>query len=223
MRFTEEMEGRIHAVNCIDFIRELEPNWADAIVTGPSANKLGNWPKRERRWMIRFARALKFDGMLMLVGPPGWCEKQERAVRRAGFNVVCIVTAPGSSWSGREVMVAKLGDASDVLRLPQPWDIRCSRVQWGSSFPIEQAVALIEKYTQPAALVFDPFMGMGTTAMACERTGRRWVGCEAESGRAADAMRRIRQDIEWCEEAGIIIPPVGRVDVAASLVMQEGK
>ena len=199
MRFTEALEGQIHAMDCVDFIRSLDSHWADAIITGPSANEEGHWVKRERRWMVNFARALKFGGVLVLFSRPGWCERQKRAVLRAGFNVLGIATTPESSYSGKEVLVAVLGSQTDFQQPPQPWKIACSRVQWGSSVPIEQAVAVVEKYTKPGDLVFDPFMGLGTTAMACERTGRRWVGCEIEAGRAQDAMRRIRQ-------ARIIIP-----------------
>lgn len=223
-RFTEEMERHIHVANCIDFIQSLEPNWADAILTGPSANERGDWVKRERRWMLHFARALKPDGMLLLLNRPGWCERQMRALRRAGFDIVNIATTPKSSFSGQEVLIAALGDATAIAPLPHPWDIWCSRVQWGSSYPIEQGVALLEMYTKPGDLVFDPFMGLGTSAMACERTGRRWVGCEVEAGRAQDAMDRIREDREWRRETGIIIQPgVGHLTAEARLEgMEDG-
>jgi len=191
MRFSEALEGQIHAVDCVDFMRSLEPHWADAIITGPSANEQGKWVKRERRWMVNFARALRFGGVLALLGRPGWCSRQERAVRRVGFNVLGICGTPESSFSGKEVLVAVLGSQVEVRQPPNPWKMVCSRVQWGSSVPVEQVVAIVEEYTKPGELVFDPFMGLGTTAMACERTGRRWVGCEIEAGRAQDATRRI--------------------------------
>lgn len=42
------------------------------------------------------------------------------------------------------------------------------------------------------ATVLDPFIGAGTTAVVCERLGRRWVGCELSPEYAVIAERRIR-------------------------------
>jgi hypothetical protein len=193
MQFTEEMESQIHPVNCIGFIRDLEPDWADAILTGPSVTDLDRPHKRERRWMIRLARALKPGGVLMLLGPPGWCKGQRHVLERVGFTVACVTMVMHANHSGREVLVASLGDV-ELPKLPDPWNLSCSYVEWGSGAPVEECLALIEKYTGPDDLVFDPFAGRGTTAVACERTGRRWVGCEVEPGRAQDAMRRIEED-----------------------------
>lgn len=40
-------------------------------------------------------------------------------------------------------------------------------------------------------LVFDPYMGAGTTAVVAERLGRRWEGCELNPEYAAIARRRL--------------------------------
>jgi DNA modification methylase len=42
------------------------------------------------------------------------------------------------------------------------------------------------------AVVFDPFMGAGTTAVVAERLGRQWQGCELNPEYAAIAEARIR-------------------------------
>ncbi len=48
--------------------------------------------------------------------------------------------------------------------------------------PTKLPLALVEKLirftTDPGDLVLDPFMGSGTTAVAAERLGRRWIGFE---------------------------------------------
>lgn len=39
---------------------------------------------------------------------------------------------------------------------------------------------LLRASNKETDIVFDPFMGSGTTALACEEHNRRWVGCELE-------------------------------------------
>jgi site-specific DNA-methyltransferase (adenine-specific) len=47
---------------------------------------------------------------------------------------------------------------------------------------------LVERLTDPGALVVDPFLGSGTTAVACQQLGRRFVGCDTDP-RAVDIAR----------------------------------
>lgn len=46
--------------------------------------------------------------------------------------------------------------------------------------------------TRPSATVLDPFMGSGTTGVACVRTGRRFIGIEIDPGYFETAKRRIQ-------------------------------
>ena len=45
-------------------------------------------------------------------------------------------------------------------------------------FPVQLAADHIASWTNTGDTVFDPFMGSGTTAVAAEMLGRKWVGCE---------------------------------------------
>jgi DNA modification methylase len=51
----------------------------------------------------------------------------------------------------------------------------------------------IENYTAAGATIFDPFMGSGTTGVACMQLGRRFIGCEIDPAYFAIAEKRIRQ------------------------------
>lgn len=48
----------------------------------------------------------------------------------------------------------------------------------GAVMPTSVADFLIRYLTQPGQLVVDPFGGKGTTGLAAERTGRRWLICD---------------------------------------------
>ena len=50
---------------------------------------------------------------------------------------------------------------------------------------------IVEKLTDPGALVVDPYCGSGTVPAACKKLGRRWLACEIASETARTARRRV--------------------------------
>jgi site-specific DNA-methyltransferase (adenine-specific) len=57
--------------------------------------------------------------------------------------------------------------------------------------PVELCKILIELTTLPNAIVFDPFMGSGTTILASILTDRRYIGVEIEEHYYNIALRRV--------------------------------
>lgn len=66
------------------------------------------------------------------------------------------------------------------------------RVEW---HPCQLPEALLERVIKVSSnegdVVFDPFVGSGTTLVVAKRLGRRWLGCELSRDYAVKAMRRI--------------------------------
>jgi DNA modification methylase len=60
-------------------------------------------------------------------------------------------------------------------------------------FPQRLIEGHINVMEHPGRLVFDPFMGSGTTALACEALGRRWIGSEISEEYAQAAIARIQK------------------------------
>jgi site-specific DNA-methyltransferase (adenine-specific) len=57
--------------------------------------------------------------------------------------------------------------------------------------PLDQTTEIIDNFVAEGAIVLDPFMGSGTTGVACVKTGRNFIGCEISSEYHAIAERRI--------------------------------
>jgi site-specific DNA-methyltransferase (adenine-specific) len=58
----------------------------------------------------------------------------------------------------------------------------------------EKPVELLDELltiTRPGGTVLDPFMGSGTTGVACVNTGKNFIGCEIDEGYFKIAERRI--------------------------------
>ena len=51
-------------------------------------------------------------------------------------------------------------------------------------------------FRSPGHTILDPFMGSGTTGVACMRTGRNFIGIEIDPDYYAIAVERIRKETE---------------------------
>jgi site-specific DNA-methyltransferase (adenine-specific) len=63
--------------------------------------------------------------------------------------------------------------------------------------PTEKPVSLFRHYvensSEPGWLVLDPFMGCGTAAVACLKSGRNFIGCEIDPSYFAVAQKRVNR------------------------------
>ena len=68
-----------------------------------------------------------------------------------------------------------------------------SRKNHPSPKPIEYMRCVIRRFTEPGDVIFDPFMGSGTTGVAAVQLGRNFIGCEIDPTYYAVAEKRIAQ------------------------------
>jgi len=59
--------------------------------------------------------------------------------------------------------------------------------------PVELIRGLVETLSPPGATILDPFIGSGTTAVACVETGRHYIGIELEEKYCEIARRRVAE------------------------------
>jgi site-specific DNA-methyltransferase (adenine-specific) len=76
-----------------------------------------------------------------------------------------------SNWIGRDRAYP-----TNVLHLAT----ECSNRSHSAAFPKTLPAWFIQLFTEKNDLVFDPFMGSGTTALACIDLGRRYLGIELQ-------------------------------------------
>jgi adenine-specific DNA-methyltransferase len=60
--------------------------------------------------------------------------------------------------------------------------------------PLMSIMLLVDAFSQPGAIVLDPFVGSGTTAVAAKKLGRRYIGIDIEPVYAAQAQERVRRE-----------------------------
>jgi DNA modification methylase len=73
----------------------------------------------------------------------------------------------------------------------------CHRSDTNREHPTQKPLSLmkwcVDKFTDPGNTILDPFMGSGTTGVACVQLGRNFIGIEKEPKYFEIASRRIEQ------------------------------
>lgn len=198
--------------DCLEVMQELGP--VDAVVTDPpyginyqsghatdalwvGGRKIANDADTSARdyfvtlWAATYATPLLVFGSRSRPVPPG-C----RMVLTWDKGPALGMGALDLPWkpSSEEIYVIGKGfvgarDESNVLYCPPVQ----SMAKNGRLHPNEKPVALIERLLRkmPDGVVLDPFMGSGTTLVACQKLGRAGIGIEIDPDYFEIACRRV--------------------------------
>lgn len=93
----------------------------------------------------------------------------------------------------------RFADELDGIALQDVWtDIKIIHNQSTEreDYPTQKPETLIERVLQmcsnPGDLVFDCFIGSGTTAAVAQKLGRRWIGCDINKGAIQTTAKRLQ-------------------------------
>jgi len=75
------------------------------------------------------------------------------------------------------------------------------RVKHPAPFPVELPKRCIEMFTFLGDVVFDPFLGSGTTAVAAKQTGRIYIGCDISDEYCNIAEQRLASTESFVSQA----------------------
>jgi len=85
---------------------------------------------------------------------------------------------------------------SDIWEIPNVKHNHVEKTIHPCQFPVELIERLVLSMTEEGALVVDPFLGVGTTAVAAIRHGRRACGAEIVAKYCDVARRRVQLEAE---------------------------
>ena len=95
------------------------------------------------------------------------------------FEVIYMITKPNFK------LTAGINKLTDI------WEINQERSNdHPAPFPVELALRCVQ--ASPSGIVFDPFMGSGTTAIAAKMLKRKWIGVEISPEYCEMAKKRIK-------------------------------
>jgi len=98
-------------------------------------------------------------------------------------DVAYMYGEPPASRKGNHVIPGKFISKNTLGKEAEhPCPRKLSHVSW-----------CVERFTEPEDIILDPFVGSGTTAVACMEHGRRFIGIEINERYFTAACERLRQ------------------------------
>ncbi len=136
------------------------------------------------RWSLWLAEALQFKQMVVWdKGPMGMGWHYRRS-----YETVLVAEKPGAkcAWYDESDRIENI-----IRHIPK---LIPTAKDHPTPKPVELAAHFIQLHTRPGDLVVDPFMGGGSTAEACKRLGRRFLGVELDPQWLDLAINRLGQE-----------------------------
>lgn len=200
--------GRVtlYCGDCLDILPQLEAGSVDAVVTDPPYGIGFNYESHddsEEEWFILMDRVVplckriaKFVIMpVCRLDRMGWWYTNHSP----SWVIAWYKGSPGHrSHIGFQDWEAHLTFGKPPKPMHDYFHTRCGFEIKGHPCPKPVAWAqwLIERAVLNGGSILDPFMGSGTTGVACVKTGRRFIGIEMEPKYFEIAKRRIKEELE---------------------------
>lgn len=222
--------GKVHCIDCLEAMRSLPDKCVDAIITDPpydtkthegacngfrgraaiSFAPLANLPevvgemlRVSRTWVVCFC-ALEMLGAYRDASGPSWVRsgfwrRTDGCPQFAGDRPgqpgegIAIMHGPGKKkWNGG----VKHGF----------WSFGWERVdrKHETQKPVALMAALVRDFTTPESLVLDCYSGYGTTAVACYKLDRNFLGFETDPKWVEEANQRITREHEALGKVTVI-------------------
>jgi site-specific DNA-methyltransferase (adenine-specific) len=200
------MNYTLHLGDCLEYMRGMDAGSVDAVVTDPPYGLKYDASASNQQGIQKF-EVLKGDDFPFdispLLGFPDvicWCLPQ---------LVINIPIGEGAWYAWDKVIKNDL--SVRISECEYAWHRKATKTRifrhlWSGAYkasesgtkrlhptqkPIELMRWCIELSSDPGDTIFDPFMGSGTTGVACMMTGRNFIGCEIDPGYFEIAKRRI--------------------------------
>jgi site-specific DNA-methyltransferase (adenine-specific) len=200
--------GKIHNMDCLEFMKQVPDDYFDLVLTDPPygidlANMnmgIGNTPKASkaynRKWDNKdwdknppskeiFDEIMRISKNQIIWGgnyfdlPP--CK----------FYIIWDKKIPnGLSFADCEMAWTSYDKAPKMFRY-SAYRNKSEKVHPTQKPPELFRYCLEVSKIESSHKVFDPFMGSGTTAVACQSLGLEWCGCELEADYVAIANKRL--------------------------------
>lgn len=194
--------GQIVNGDCLGVMRGWPDGCVDAVVTDPPygqkvcSNGIVGGARRKERRGFKSTTTIYSPAEWDLQRPSKPCFDEPRRVSRVqvifGGNFFADLLPPTRCWlcwdKGRRTQhsdceLAWTSEDAPPRMINYHMNTMLANLaneprQHPTQKPVQVMEWIIERFTKPGDLILDPFAGSGTTCVAAERLGRRWIGIE---------------------------------------------
>lgn len=200
----QDKMGKIHNKDCLSFMKQVPDNYFDLVLTDPpyginaSSNSLGlrkehkhkrTWEKKE--WDKGTPAKEVFDEMIRISKNQIIWGGNYFELKPCKNYIVWDKKISGNvPFAHCEMAWTSYFNAPTIFRLG------IQSLDEDRVHPTQKPIKLFDYCLREAGdikTVFDPFMGSGTTAIACKSLGLDWCGCELEADYVEIANKRLEQ------------------------------
>ena len=210
--------NKIHNIDCLEFMKQVPDNYFDLVLTDPPyginiANKLGEQSGKQHKNNLAKKQEYKQRDWDKKIPSVKIFEEIQRVSKNAiifGGNYFASSLPNSSCW----IVWDKDNGNSYFADSELAWTnfgtaVRNYKFRWNGMLqqdmmnkekryhPTQKPIELFKMILRDYAIklekktVFDPFIGSGTTALACKSLGIDWCGCELEADYAEIARKRL--------------------------------
>lgn len=216
--------NKIYNAECLEFMRSMPDNCVDLVVTDPpyeiatKGGGLGKRPVYENGALDKISQGFDVEATLEQIARICkkinifiFCStKQKPRIMNWGYDRGCNVAElfwhkPNAAPFTNNTFKS---DVEDIVYIREKgvkingrsklFIHNASKSKYGH--PSEKPLEIIKKLVLTASnegdLIFDPFMGSGTTAVACKELNRNFIGCEIETRYCEIAEKRLKNTIK---------------------------
>lgn len=207
----EEMINKVHCANCLEFMRDMPDGCVDLIVTDPPYPETAHFETDKEYLRVCFQecfRILRDDSFLVmdyrrqnlvdyinLLSSFSYFDmiiafrSNSMANCSMGFDkfIPSLVMAKGNA-KVRNRRYNAISSARTVEAL-EGWHGHPTQK------PLNYYCLKVHLFSNNNDIIFDPFVGSGTTAIACKELGRNFIGIEINPDYCKIAENRLKQEI----------------------------
>jgi len=219
MRIVQISDATIYHGNCFRFMEGMEDGSVDHVITDPpyadkthQGARTGKGDRKlidfdclteeefllfcreavrvAKRWVVmtcdwRHAAKIAEAG-LPLIRLGGW-HKPNGAPQFTGDR-------PGMGWEAVAILHRAGKKRWNGGGHHAVWTVNKTEGEHPTQKPLPLFRAWVEQFTDPGEVIFDPFMGSGTTGVACLERGRHFVGVEKDAKHFETARSRLEAE-----------------------------
>lgn len=215
--YYSEDNGVIYCGDCLEVMKHIPDNSVDLVLTDPPYNvgiDYGNGSDKQKEdkfveWfesiIKELTRILRDGGnFISIVGEHNLPKKLEILSKHLTYNWIIVWYKPNAMQFGKtgysvQSLIQwyskgkgfKNGKKRDVIVVP----INPSKNRNGhpTPKPLDLISELVVRFSNDKDVVLDPFLGSGTTAVACKQLNRKFIGIEISEKYCSIAKDRLRQ------------------------------